>query len=137
MPNDHITIIYDGECPFCASYVGMMRLRDIVGTVDLVDARSDDPRVTAAQDAGLDLNEGMVVLWQDETFFGDDAVHLLATLTADDGGFLNKMQRWTFKSPKRAAWLYPLLTKGRRVVLRLMGRSLIADRSKKITQRRE
>ena len=34
-----VRILYDGACPFCASYVRYARLKDRVGEVDLVDAR--------------------------------------------------------------------------------------------------
>jgi predicted DCC family thiol-disulfide oxidoreductase YuxK len=120
-----ITILYDGQCPFCSSYVSMVRLRDTVGRVELVDARLDDPSVAQAMSAGLDLDEGMLVIWQDHQFYGQDAVHLLATLSGS-GGFLNGLQRRVFASAGRAAWIYPVLAKGRRIFLRLVGRSTIA-----------
>jgi predicted DCC family thiol-disulfide oxidoreductase YuxK len=121
-----ITVIYDGECPFCSSYVSMMRLREAVGEVELVDARGDDPRVGQVQRAGHDLDQGMVVLWQDEVFFGDRAVHLLATLSAEGGGAFNGIQRAVFSNPRRAARIYPALAAGRRLFLRLVGRAPIA-----------
>lgn len=122
-----ISVIYDGECPFCASYVSMMRLRQAVGPVDLVDARSGDPRVREVVRAGHDLDAGMVVLWQDEIFYGDRAVHLLATLSSEGGGPFNRLQRAVFANPRRAARLYPVLAFGRRLFLRLIGRQTIAD----------
>jgi len=122
MTGQGVTVIYDGECPFCASYVAMMRLRDAVGHVELVDARGDDPRVNAFQRAGYDLDEGMIVVWRGETFHADGAVHLLATLSAQNGGVFNRIQRTAFASPRRAARLYPVLAAGRRLFLRLAGR---------------
>jgi predicted DCC family thiol-disulfide oxidoreductase YuxK len=124
--NDSITIIYDGQCPFCSSYVSMMRLRQTVGRVDLVDARSDDPRVAAALNAGLDLDEGMVAIWGDKQFYGKEAVHLLATLSGP-GGVVNGLQRLIFSSPRRAALFYPVLARARRLFLTLVGRPLIAN----------
>jgi predicted DCC family thiol-disulfide oxidoreductase YuxK len=124
--SEGITIIYDGQCPFCSSYVSLMRLRETTGPVDLVDARSKDPRVAAAAAAGFDLDLGMVVLWGNRRFFGKDAVHLLATLSAS-GGMLNGVQRALFGSPRRAAVLYPVLASGRRIFLRLSGRKPIAE----------
>jgi predicted DCC family thiol-disulfide oxidoreductase YuxK len=124
--SEGITIIYDGQCPFCSSYVSLMRLRKTAGQVELVDARSKDPRVAAAAAAGLDLDLGMVVLWGNRRFFGKDAVHLLATLSAS-GGMLNGVQRALFGSPRRAAVLYPVLARGRRLFLRVVGRRTIAE----------
>lgn len=129
MSGDGITIIYDGECPFCSSYVALVRLRETVGPVELVDARSDDPRVREADAQGHDLDRGMVVLWQDQTFFGRDAVHLLATLTSEGGGF-NRLQRLAFSSPRRAAVFYPALAAGRRLYFRLIGKPLIGATKK-------
>jgi hypothetical protein len=71
--------------------------------VELVNARDGDPRVRAVQKAGYDLDEGMVVLWQDEVFFGDGAVHLLATLSSEEGGLFDRIQRVVFADPRRAA----------------------------------
>jgi predicted DCC family thiol-disulfide oxidoreductase YuxK len=124
-----IAIIYDGQCPFCSSYVSLMRLRETAGPVVLVDARSKDPRVAWATSAGFDLDHGMLVIWEDRCFFGRDAVHLLATLS-ESGGMLNLLQRALFGSPRRAAMIYPVLRQGRRLFLRLSGRRSIADTQK-------
>ncbi|MDP5307439.1 DCC1-like thiol-disulfide oxidoreductase family protein [Paracoccus spongiarum] len=120
-----ITIIYDGQCPFCASYVAMMRLRETVGPVALLDARGGDPRVAAALRSGLDLDAGMVAIWQGRQFHGPEAVHLLAVLSGP-AGLLNGLQRRLFLSPRRAARVYPLLARGRRLFLRLSGRPPIS-----------
>lgn len=130
-----LTIIYDGECPLCSSYVRMLRLRARVGTVSLVDARSGDASVGAARQAGLDLNAGMVAIWQDKTFYGADAMHLLTMLTAPDG-ISGRLQRAVFGTPERAARLYPVLVRGRMALLRLMGRkSISADSAKRFRPR--
>jgi predicted DCC family thiol-disulfide oxidoreductase YuxK len=131
MAEPGITVIYDGECPFCSAYVSMMRLRQAVGEVNLVNAREADPRVRAVQAAGYDLDEGMVVLWQDEVFHGDAAVHLLATLSGEERGAFNRMQRVMFQDPRRAARLYPVLAAGRRLFLRLVGRKTLRQQGDK------
>jgi predicted DCC family thiol-disulfide oxidoreductase YuxK len=129
MTADTLTIIYDGECPFCASYVQMARLREAVGAVELVDARGADPRVAEAQAAGLDLDDGMVVLWRGERHYGAEAVHLIALLSGE-GGLGNRLQRRLFRSPRAAAALYPWLVRGRRLWLRATGHTPI-DPAKK------
>lgn len=127
MPGQGLTVIYDGECPFCTSYVAMMRLREEVGQVELVDARGDDPRVSDVRRAGFDLDAGMIVLWRERAFHGDQAVHLLAVLSAESGGLFNRLQRVAFASPHRAARLYPVLAAGRALFLRLAGRTPISS----------
>ncbi|WP_371059953.1 thiol-disulfide oxidoreductase DCC family protein [Rhodosalinus sp. 5P4] len=134
MTADPLTILYDGACPFCASYVRMARLRATVGQVELVDARSGDPRVGEALAAGLDLDEGMVVLWQGKRYHGVEAVHLLALLSGE-GGLGNWVQRWLFGKPRRAALVYPWLVRGRRAWLRLAGRAPIAAGKKSVPSR--
>lgn len=122
MSTEPLTIIYDGECPFCSSYVAMMRLREAVGPVALVDARSQAPAVRAAVAAGFDLEEGMLVHWQGTAYHGAQAVHLLALLSRGDGMF-NRLQKLVFRSPRSAALLYPWMVRGRRLWLRLAGRA--------------
>lgn len=124
-----ITIIHDGECPFCTRYVSLLRLRGAVGAVVLVDAHSDAVQVHDAVAHGLDLDEGMVVIWEGKMFYGAAAVHLLATLSGS-GGLLNRMQRVLFASPARAAVIYPVLARGRRLFLRLVVRQTIAQDQK-------
>jgi predicted DCC family thiol-disulfide oxidoreductase YuxK len=127
--HDGITIIYDGHCPFCSSYVSMTRLRAMAGRVELVDARSNDPRVSEALSAGLELDRGMVVIWQDRTYFGRDAVHLLAVLSGPSG-ISKQVQCALFGTPRRAARIYPVLARGRRLFLRLSGRRSIGEMRK-------
>ena len=41
----HARLIYDGACIFCDAYVRLLALREAVGPVELIDARSGDPRL--------------------------------------------------------------------------------------------
>lgn len=122
-------IIYDRECPFCSSYVRMLRLRDAVGQVTLVDARSDDPTVLQAVGDGYDLDRGMIVRFKGQTYHGDAAMHLL-TAYSEPGGIWNSLVRYLFRSPRRSALVYPVLVMGRRLTLRLLGRRPIGQGGK-------
>ncbi len=120
-------IIYDGECPVCTRYVRMARLREAAGEVTLVNARErDHPRVAEVRARGLDLNEGMVVLLDGQMHYGSDAMVVLSALSTRSGLF-NRMMRVAFASPRRARWLYPVLVRGRLLLLRLLGRRPIED----------
>lgn len=114
-------IIYDGECPFCAAYVRMTRLRASAGPVRLIDARSDAPEVAEARAAGLDLDRGMVVKLDGRLYHGDAAMTALALLTTPSGGF-NRLMRSLFQRPALARVLYPPMVAGRNMTLRLLGR---------------
>ncbi|MDT8854012.1 DCC1-like thiol-disulfide oxidoreductase family protein [Paracoccaceae bacterium Fryx2] len=121
-----IEVIYDGQCPFCSSYVRMVRLRAEAGRVDLVDARSADTRVAEMRRAGFDLDAGMVVRHGGQVFHGEAAMRHLSVLSAP-GGLFNDLMRRIFRSPRRAAALYPVLARGRRLTLRLLGRRPLKD----------
>jgi predicted DCC family thiol-disulfide oxidoreductase YuxK len=85
-------IVYDGDCIFCQSYVRFARLRDAVGPVELLDARSGDPRVVEFQRQGFDLNEGMLFVFEDRVYHGEEAINLLAILSSSSTlfGWLNR-----------------------------------------------
>lgn len=104
-----LRIIYDGDCPFCSNYVGLMRLRDSY-SVELLNARQD--RKTA-DSYGLDLNEGMIVDLEGEVFHGSRAVALLSRLSKGPG---------LLSSDRVAALLYPWMRRGRALTLKVLGR---------------
>jgi len=109
-------VVYDGECPFCRSFVGLMRLRAAVGAVTLVDAREGGEIARKLVAEGYDLDAGMVVRFGGRIYFGAEAVALLATLT-DAPTRLARALASLLRSPRRAALLYPVMTAGRRLVL--------------------
>ena len=120
-PAKGMIIVYDGECPFCASYVRLMALKKQVGAVELVDARSDHHSVRQLQGRGYDLDEGMAVIFGDAVYYGPDAVVLISELT-EDGGWHQRLLSGLLRNPARARRLYPALKLGRRIALRLLGK---------------
>lgn len=119
-------IIYDGECIFCQNYVRLLRLQKSIGPVELVDARSDDPRVTSFQDQGYDLDEGMLFTRNGQIYHGHDAVNALALLSSSSNLF-NALNSTVLARPKVAKAVYPLLKLGRRLTLWARGRGTIAE----------
>jgi len=124
MNDARMVIIYDGDCPFCRSYVKLMALRERVGAVDLVDARSGDPRVASAERDGYDLDEGMLAIYGGKTYYGGDAVALISTLSSNEGRVQSLISK-LLGNPTRARLLYPILKCGRNLALRALGRSKI------------
>jgi predicted DCC family thiol-disulfide oxidoreductase YuxK len=118
-------IVYDGECPFCSQYVKMLRIRESVGGVRLIDARSSDEIAISARDK-FDLDQGMAARISDEWYYGDDCVHILSMISSPVTTF-NKLNGWIFRSPKRARVLYPVMKTGRNLALRLLGRRKIGQ----------
>lgn len=116
-----VNIYYDGDCPFCARYVRFLRLRDSVGTPELVDVREHAAKRQELQSAGFDLDQGMVVDMDGRQIGGADAVNALAMMSTRFGLF-NRMNRMLFSSPAASQVVYPVLRSGRWITLFLMGR---------------
>jgi len=114
-------VVYDGECPFCTSFVLLYRLREVTGTVHLIDAREKHPLVEEVRARGLDLDQGMAVQAAGRFYHGAEAMQILAILGADSGLF-NRINRAIFRHPGLARLLYPWLVRGRLLTLRLLGR---------------
>ncbi|RJE82912.1 DCC1-like thiol-disulfide oxidoreductase family protein [Paracoccus onubensis] len=113
----HVEIIYDGQCPLCSSLVRMSRLRLHVDSVELIDARSADPRVQELVAMGYDLDEGMIMRCDGQIYHGAAALRMLAELTGKPG-----LPIRLIRSPQAAGHIYPILRQGRRLLLRLLGR---------------
>ena len=121
---DTLYVVYDGDCPFCSRYVKLLRLRDSVGIVQLVDAR--DPGAGKAVVAyitgsGFSLDEGMALVRGERIAHGDACVHELALLSTASGYF-NLFNNWVFRSSTRTKLLYPAMRAGRNLALRMLGR---------------
>ncbi len=121
-PVDDVTLIYDGECPVCTAYscnvdAGSAQLRRI-------NARSADPNVQSAVEAGIDLDDGMVVLHQGKLYHGAEAMHRMAILSPKSG-LRNRLNRMMFGNLAVARATYPVLRAGRNALLRLLGRQKI------------
>lgn len=117
-------VIYDGDCPFCSQYVQLIRLRDAIGPVEIVNARDAHPAVSYAKQRGIDLNEEMALIVNGEIFAGADCMHRLALLSTRSGVF-NAVTARVFSHPGLARFLYPVLRMGRNVTLKVLGRRLI------------
>jgi predicted DCC family thiol-disulfide oxidoreductase YuxK len=118
-----VTIVYDGECPFCSRYVKMVRLRQAFGHVQLVDARSNDPKAIEALQR-FDLDDGMAAQIGGRWYYGADAINILS-LASGSSSFANRLMARVFADPRRARALYPYLRAGRNLALQILGREKI------------
>jgi predicted DCC family thiol-disulfide oxidoreductase YuxK len=121
MEDEPAIIIYDGDCIFCKNYVRLLRLREAVGRVELLNARSGDPRVARYWRLGYDLNEGMLFVYNGMIYHGAAAMHLLARLSSRCSS-CNRFNSALFSSRAASEFLYPALKLGRRVTLFLRGK---------------
>jgi predicted DCC family thiol-disulfide oxidoreductase YuxK len=119
-------VVYDGQCPFCSRYVTLLRLRDALGRVELVNAREGGPIVDEVLAAGLGLDEGMVLKIDDRLYHGDECIHRLALLSTPSTTF-NRINQAIFRSKPMSRALYPMLRSGRNLILRMLGRPKFSD----------
>jgi predicted DCC family thiol-disulfide oxidoreductase YuxK len=121
-----VRVLYDGECPFCANYVAMARLRERVGEVELIDARGRPDLVAAHKAAGRPIDEGMIVETEEAVYFGGDAVWAINALLSRNPVLNALSGRAMLK------FVYPALRFGRNTALRAMGRKPIDPAKKKL-----
>jgi predicted DCC family thiol-disulfide oxidoreductase YuxK len=123
--SQRLTIVYDGECPFCGAYAKLYALRANVGHISMINAREDPAIVSDLRAQGMEINDGMVVTWQGRTYWGADAMHLLSVLGARSG-FFGIANRMLFGRETIARFTYPILTAARRLTLATLGRRMIS-----------
>ena len=122
--NNKVTVIYDGECPFCTNFVMVANLRKSYEFLCLINARqTENETVKFVRSRGFDLNKGMVVMLADKVLYGSDAANFIAIHCKE--GLLGNIYRLLLRNKKLAKWIYPILTRLRRIFFRLVGKELI------------
>lgn len=121
-------LVYDTQCPFCDHYCRLVRLRDAIGELTLVDARQESEVMEEITQAGLDIDQGMVLKLDGRLYYGDDAIHALALMSSRSGLF-NRFNHWIFRSRRRARWLYPWLRRCRNLLLKLLRKTKVNNLS--------
>jgi predicted DCC family thiol-disulfide oxidoreductase YuxK len=119
-----LQIAYDGDCPFCTAYVRILRLRESVGSVRLVSARSQDPFIHELRQKGFDLDQGFVAKMGGRYYYGADCLNFLSLLSSPYG-FWNRLMALLFRHPRFANVMYPVLRASRNAALFLAGRERI------------
>ena len=124
---EDVTLIYDGECPVCTAY--SCNVDAGPAQIQRIDARSGNAEVQKAIEAGVDLDDGMVVLYKGKLYHGADAMHRMAMLSPKSG-LRNHLNRLMFGNLAIARATYPVLRAGRNALLRLLGRQKIGASKK-------
>ena len=92
-----VLVVYDKQCPACDYYCNLVRIRESVGRLVLVDARDGGPIMEEITAKGLDIDQGMVVKVGEQLYYGSDAIHALA-LMGTNRGLFNRLAYWSFRS---------------------------------------
>lgn len=117
-----IYFVYDGECPICQMGANLYKVRQSVGELKTIDARTekDHPVMQEINRANLNLDEGMVIKYNDQLYQGEEALHLMAKLGADSGWF-NHINNTLYQSKTLVRISYPFMKGARNIALKLKG----------------
>ena len=121
MSENKLVLVYDDECPVCRNYVQMLRIRESIGELKLVNARDGGELVDEITAKGINLDQGMVLIMDGKTYYNSDTIHALA-LISSPSGIVNRFNYWIFKSKYRSYFLYPILRFLRGVLLTILGK---------------
>ena len=124
MEREEILLVYDRECPACNAYCQVVRIRESVGDLRIVDARENSKVMYEITAQGLDIDQGMVLKIGDQLYYGSDAIHLMA-LIGSRSGIFNRFNYWMFKSKTTSSILYPFLKLSRNLLLKILGKTKI------------
>jgi predicted DCC family thiol-disulfide oxidoreductase YuxK len=119
-----LEVVYDGDCPFCRSYVMYCRLKEAFPEVVLTDARDVPDRVARYRGEGMEINKGMIVIYKGAVYHGDEAMTVLTQISRPDA-LLQRVMRLLFRSPVVAGVVYGVLRLGRDAALFFLGRRKI------------
>jgi predicted DCC family thiol-disulfide oxidoreductase YuxK len=123
---DHVEIVYDGDCPVCAAYFRLQRLRDNGIEARLIDARGKPELLDRYAARGIDLNRDFVLRVNNKEYSGADAMAALAAL-GERRTFGRRITAAIFRSQALASLLYPLLRIGRYALLCVLRRPPIGQ----------
>jgi len=124
MSKEEILLIYDKECPVCDNYCQMVRVRESVGDLKLINARESPEVLSEITEMGLDIDQGIVLKMGGQIYYGSDAIHALS-LISNRSGVFNRLNYLICKSKGVSKALYPVLRFFRNLLLRVLGKTKI------------
>lgn len=66
-------IIFDGDCYFCKNYIKYKKVMNAIPNLELVNARLSIPDEILHKVKNLDLNKGMVVVFEGNVYYSNGA----------------------------------------------------------------
>jgi len=124
MNKEKILLVYDKDCPACDNYCQVVRIRESIGELKIINARENSEVLEEITQLGLDIDQGMVLKMGGVIYYGADAIHALALISSRSGVF-NKLNYWLFKSRRVSTVLYPVLRFLRNLLLKVLGKTKI------------
>ncbi|MGC6482246.1 MAG: hypothetical protein ACON4T_01550 [Synechococcus sp.] len=117
-----LTLIYDGDCPFCRAFALRSELAAGVPGLAIVDGRQAPELRRQLLAQGLSLKNGAMLLDGDQVWHGSAAIAEFSRRMQPSDALLQGLQT-LFRDRGRAAFFYPLLLLARRGALALRGLS--------------
>ncbi len=122
-----VTLIYDGDCPLCRALAQKSHLEKAFGLLRLIDAREHPTVLQAVMAQGYNLDQGFLVIVDNTTYFGEQALHQLALMSSRSILF-NRLCYELFRYRWIATLLYPVLRQLRNLILFTTGRARLSLR---------
>jgi len=124
MKRDLVYLVYDKECPICKCFARMVRIKQTVGELVLVNARLESQIMREISTSGLDIDQGVVLKIRDNLFYGADAIHAIS-LISSNSGFFNRFNYWLFRSKTLSIMFYPFFRLARNILLTFLEKEKI------------
>ena len=128
MKNNDVTIVYDGECPFCSDFVSLNRLKEHGYTVKIINARDTKNSVVIDLRKNFDIDKGMIVIHGEKVLYGSSAARFISSFNSY-GILRASLYRLMLANQKIANILYPVLVFLRKLYFRLVGKKFINEDS--------
>ena len=117
MKEPTLTFIYDGQCPFCNHFAELLELKSKIKNITILDGRKNPLLIKDLLLKGYDLDNGAILLQNENIFHGADAINNICKLINKPSSKLLQILSTTFKSSKRTRFIFPFLVRARRLAL--------------------
>ena len=117
MKKSTLTFIYDGECPFCNHFAELLELKSKIKDISILDGRKNPKLIRDLLIKGYDLDNGAILLKDEDIFHGADAINAICKLIKEPSSKLLEVLSEIFKSSKRTRFIFPFLVRARRLAL--------------------
>ena len=116
-----IKLYYDKECPFCNEYSKYVELRKIYD-IEIINAREALDKLKDYKYKGFDINNGMIIEFEDNIFQGSDAIEIIDKYIVKKG-IIDRFLSVFIHLPGFKSIVYPIVKIIRLIVLKLLGRN--------------
>ena len=119
---NEIKIYYDGDCIYCKNYAKLSYLQKKFDKVQLINIRDNNPEIQLLK-KNYNLNDGMIVKTNNDTYYGYLALWYLSTIESKSL-FINILF-YLFRFKFISKFFYPIFKIIRLITLYVLGRKPI------------